>query len=94
VLQEKCSINNLMNKERTNCIHANWKQTKRVSCIDRTEASMVLQVVNSKYDNKDYRRASCRNYEYFIEIVFGRFTVIIFYSIFCFFTRKRAVGYF
>jgi len=39
-------------------------------------------------------RASCRNYEYFPQIVFGRLTVIIFYSIFLFFTRKRAVGYF
>ena len=45
---------------------------------------------------REYRHngASCRNYEYISEIVFGRLTVIIFYSIFCFFTRKSAVGYF
>ncbi len=54
VLQKECSINNLINKKHTNRIHAKWKQTKRVSCIDRTKVSMVLQVVDSKYDNKDY----------------------------------------
>ena len=38
--------------------------------------------------------ASCRNYEYFPEIVFGGPTFIFFSFIFYFFTRKMTVGYF
>lgn len=54
-LKEKRSINNLTNDDCTNRIQANWNQTIRASSIDITETSMVVQLVNSKHDYKDYR---------------------------------------
>ncbi len=54
-LHEKCSINNLMNKDFANTLQANWKHTKRVSCLDISDISMALQIVNSEHDDKDYR---------------------------------------
>ncbi len=54
-LKEKCSINYLMNDDGTNRIQANWSQTKRASCIDITEVSVIVQLVNSKHDYKDYK---------------------------------------
>lgn len=55
LINKECSINDLMNKGNTNPIHVNWKQTKRASCMDTSEISMVLQIVNTKHDHKDYR---------------------------------------
>lgn len=54
-LEKEYSINDLMNKDGINRIHANWNQTNRVSCMDISETSMVLQIVNAKHDRADYR---------------------------------------
>ncbi len=53
-LKENRSFNGLM-KDRTKNIHASWNQTKRVSCINVAETSMILKVVASKHDYMDYR---------------------------------------
>ncbi len=54
-LQQKCSINDLMNKGNSNRIHVNWKKTNRASCMDTSGISMILQIVNTKHNHKDYR---------------------------------------
>jgi len=54
-LKEKCSINNLMDDNLENLIEADWKQSRRASCIDITETLVVVQLENSNFDYKSCR---------------------------------------
>lgn len=54
-MKSECSINSLIKRECNNPVHAKWKQSKGVSSFDKKKTSIAFQIMNSKYDYKDYK---------------------------------------